>query len=179
MIPEALVYMANVGRPRRPSGMRYPVILPYPLADVDSANRALGHLVKNPFTEADLPIMRSLQQTVAEIAEALVSGHTPFPLESLNAMAMDVVGHLRLYSGEDNRLYASMVWHDNTSSAQLLVRILNELSQLDPRRFRTCARPECGMFFYDHTRSGTRLWHAESPCGWRERQRRRKRDQSQ
>jgi hypothetical protein len=34
------------------------------------------------------------------------------------------------------------------------------------------ARPECTLAFYDATRSATQRWHAERPCGLRERQRR-------
>ncbi|HYB26212.1 MAG TPA: CGNR zinc finger domain-containing protein [Solirubrobacteraceae bacterium] len=33
-----------------------------------------------------------------------------------------------------------------------------------------CERPECRLLFYGTTRSATQRWHAESPCGVRERQ---------
>jgi len=49
--------------------------------------------------------------------------------------------------------------------------IIDELDALEPDRLRRCARPECDLLFYDTTRSCTRRWHAEDPCGWRERQR--------
>jgi predicted RNA-binding Zn ribbon-like protein len=50
-----------------------------------------------------------------------------------------------------------------------------ELAEIDPTRLRRCQRRECDLLFYDTTRSATRRWHAESPCGIRERQRRHRR----
>ena len=56
--------------------------------------------------------------------------------------------------------------------AALLVAVIRELGELEPSRLRRCARPECGLVYYDATRSATQRWHAERPCGLRERQRR-------
>jgi predicted RNA-binding Zn ribbon-like protein len=56
-------------------------------------------------------------------------------------------------------------------AAALARRLIEELNALEPDRLRRCARPECDLLFYDTTRSRTRRWHAEDPCGWRERQR--------
>jgi predicted RNA-binding Zn ribbon-like protein len=48
-----------------------------------------------------------------------------------------------------------------------------QLHKQEPSRLRRCARPECRLVFYDDaTRSATQRWHAERPCGLRERQRR-------
>src|SRR6266545_4823641 len=57
----------------------------------------------------------------------------------------------------------------NALAADSTARV--ELNALEPDRLRRCARPECDLIFYDTTRSHTRRWHAEDPCGWRERQR--------
>jgi hypothetical protein len=47
-----------------------------------------------------------------------------------------------------------------------------DVGQIDPARLKRCERPACDLVFYDATRSGTQRWHADSPCGNRERQRR-------
>jgi predicted RNA-binding Zn ribbon-like protein len=68
-------------------------------------------------------------------------------------------------------LQQRLVWDDRSLAAGLARRLAEELSILEPGRLRRCARAECGLLFYDTTRSRTRRWHAEDPCGWRERQR--------
>jgi predicted RNA-binding Zn ribbon-like protein len=44
---------------------------------------------------------------------------------------------------------------------------------IDLSRLRQCQRKECDLLFFDTTRSRSQRWHAESPCGWLERQHRR------
>src|SRR5262249_14363845 len=63
-----------------------------------------------------------------------------------------------------------LVWEDVSVAGELARRLIEELAGLDPTRLRRCAREQCGLFFYDSTRSRTQRWHAEDPCGWRERQ---------
>jgi predicted RNA-binding Zn ribbon-like protein len=58
------------------------------------------------------------------------------------------------------------------SAPKLLAAVIRELSELESSRLRRCARPECELVFYDVSRSATQRWHAERPCGVRERQRR-------
>jgi predicted RNA-binding Zn ribbon-like protein len=70
------------------------------------------------------------------------------------------------------RFQSFWCWQDRHAPVVLARVLVEELQALDPPRLRRCARPECALVFYDTTRSGTRRWHAESPCGWRERQRR-------
>jgi predicted RNA-binding Zn ribbon-like protein len=53
-------------------------------------------------------------------------------------------------------------------------RLIEELAALEPNRLRRCARTACDLLFYDTTRSRTRRWHAEDPCGWRQRQQHRR-----
>jgi predicted RNA-binding Zn ribbon-like protein len=57
---------------------------------------------------------------------------------------------------------------------QLARQLIEELTLLDPTRLRRCAKEECDLLFYDNSRSRTQRWHAEDPCGWRERQRSRR-----
>jgi predicted RNA-binding Zn ribbon-like protein len=71
-------------------------------------------------------------------------------------------------------LRARLEWSEPTPVATLARRIALELGEIDPRRLKRCERPACELVFYDTTRSATRRWHAESPCGSRERQRRRR-----
>jgi predicted RNA-binding Zn ribbon-like protein len=66
-------------------------------------------------------------------------------------------------------LRQELLWEDGSSAAQLARRLITELASLDPARLRQCGRPQCTLLFYDTTRSRTRRWHAEDPCGWRER----------
>jgi predicted RNA-binding Zn ribbon-like protein len=54
--------------------------------------------------------------------------------------------------------------------ASRAVGIVNELAS---GCLRQCQRKECDLLFFDTTRSRSQRWHAESPCGWLERQHRR------
>ncbi len=70
-----------------------------------------------------------------------------------------------------------MVWEYPSGASELANRLIEELATLDSTRLRECERPECTLVFYDTTRPGTQRWHAEDPCGWYERQRRRRRQE--
>jgi predicted RNA-binding Zn ribbon-like protein len=72
------------------------------------------------------------------------------------------------------RLEAVVVWDSRPAAAALARRVIEELAAIDPVRLRRCARRECSLFFYDSSRSATQRWHSEVPCGWRERQQRRR-----
>jgi predicted RNA-binding Zn ribbon-like protein len=63
-------------------------------------------------------------------------------------------------------------WTDETLASALARRVVLEMDGIDRGRLRRCERAACNLVFYDTTRSNTRRWHAESPCGLRERQRR-------
>ena len=41
----------------------------------------------------------------------------------------------------------------------------------DPGRIRTCGNPECGWFFYDTSKNGSRRWCSMASCGNREKAR--------
>jgi predicted RNA-binding Zn ribbon-like protein len=53
-------------------------------------------------------------------------------------------------------------------------RVIEELGDIDLSRLRQCQRKECDLLFFDTTRSRSQRWHAENPCGWLERQHRRR-----
>ena len=166
--PRLLIRLANLGRPRRPSGSSLPRVQPV-LPDVATVSGQLADLVEQPVIETDLIELRRLQRMAVQLAEAIVAGETPDPTE-LNALASGSRAHAEL-EVTDGSLRRRLVWTDPSPTAMLARRLIDELDALHPDRLRRCARPECELLFYDTTRSRTRRWHAEDPCGWRERQR--------
>lgn len=167
MTPQTLVRLANLGRPRRPSGARVRQAEPV-LPDPATATRQLAQLISRPVTDADLPALRRVRRLAARTAEALLAGDTA-DCAAINALARGSTAHVEL-SATDGALYRQFVWHDTSIAAGVARRLVEELATLEPTRLRRCARAECSLLFYDTTRSRTRRWHAEDPCGWRERQ---------
>jgi predicted RNA-binding Zn ribbon-like protein len=166
--PEALVLLANLGRPRRPArkrSARAEPVLPGPAA----ATAQLAGLIDRPVGEADLADLHALQRAAVDAAESILAGELPAVAE-LNALSAGSTAHAELIvtEGAPRR---RLVWTDTSPAAALARRLVEELDALEPDRLRRCARPECDLLFYDTTRSRTRRWHAEEPCGWRERQR--------
>jgi predicted RNA-binding Zn ribbon-like protein len=165
--PEALITLANLGLPRRPGGARTRVT-EAALPDAATASRQLGKLIAGPVTEAELPGLRDLQRAAAQAVDALLAGKAP-DCAAVNVAASGSTGRVQLVvSG--GQLRERIVWDDGTAAAGLARQLVGELAALDPSRLRRCARRECDLVFYDTTRSRTRRWHAEDPCGWRERQ---------
>ena len=167
MIPTALVLLANLGRPRKPS--RAPARIAEPvLPDAVTASRQLADVIAPPVQESDLPGLRALQRFAGRAAEALLEGAVP-EADVLNDLARDSCARIQL-AASSGSLQQQLVWEDVSVAGQLARRLIEELAGLDPTRLRRCAREQCGLFFYDSTRSRTQRWHAEDPCGWRERQ---------
>jgi predicted RNA-binding Zn ribbon-like protein len=166
--PQALLLLANLGRPRRPSGAAAPHAEPI-LPDATVASAQLAEVVDRPVTAADLAHLRRLQRATVHAAEAILAGEAPNCAET-NALAAGSTARVELVVAE-GAPRRQLVWTDTSLAAALARRLVDELSVLEPDRFRRCARPECDLLFYDTTRSRTRRWHAEDPCGWRERQR--------
>lgn len=151
---ELLVWLANLGVPRRPGPSTPPDTPP-----VDVAGAGLDRLGD---------IARS-------VADDLIAGRAPdgVALATLNDLASGTA-RSRL-AWRDGRLSHELDWHDPDPTAAAARRLIGELATIEPSRLRRCAREECGLVFYDGTRSATRRWHADNPCGWRERQARRRR----
>jgi predicted RNA-binding Zn ribbon-like protein len=166
--PDTLLRFANLTVPRRPG--RGPRIYPDPLADRDAAARALGI----PRVDAaELRRLRELHETTVALVDALLVGRPlARPAARLNRLAEPSSATVRLDVGEDRGLRTQLDWSEPTPTAAMARRVALELGAIDPTRLRRCALPACELVFYDTTRSGTRRWHAESPCGARERQRR-------
>jgi predicted RNA-binding Zn ribbon-like protein len=94
------------------------------------------------------------------------------PAARLTELAQPSIASVRLDVGTHPILRARLEWSEPTPAATLARRVALELGEIDAGRLKRCGRPACNLVFYDTTRSGTRRWHAESPCGARERQRR-------
>lgn len=162
--------LANARAQRRPT--RAPAAVPHDaLADVATVTELLEPLLDLPVQEADLEALRAIQREVVAIVAALIDGSQP-PLEELNALAQRAPAVHELRVGPDGSLIGRLRPTPASATASLLARVIGELAELDCSRLRRCARPECRLVFYDTTRSGTQRWHAERPCGLRERQRR-------
>jgi predicted RNA-binding Zn ribbon-like protein len=166
--PRVLLLLANLGRPRRPSGVAAPYAEPI-LPDATVASAQLAEVVDRPVAAADLVDLRRLHLASVHAADAILARESVDCAE-LNALAAGSSARIELVV-TDGVPRRHLIWADTSLSAALARRLIEELNALEPDRFRRCARPECDLLFYDTTRSRTRRWHAEDPCGWRERQR--------
>lgn len=168
MTPDTLLGLANLTVPRKPD--RGPTIHPDPLASPATAAQALSL----PRLDASqLGNLRELHKTIVELVDGLLSGRpVARPAARLTRLARPSVATVRLDVGERQTLRAPLEWSEPTPAATLARRVALELGEIDVARLKRCERPACDLVFYDTTRSATRRWHAESPCGNRERQRR-------
>ena len=165
-----VVALANAQADRRPT--HAPVAVPHDaLADAASASELLRPFLDAPVDTQELAAVRAVQRAVVAIVDALIDGSHP-PLEALNALAAEEPVIYALKRQTDGKLRTTMRPKRASAAATLLVAVIHELGELEPARLRRCARPECTLVFYDVTRSATQRWHAERPCGLRERQRR-------
>ena len=140
------------------------------LKDANSASELLEPFLGQVVDSADLSALRALHRAVVGVVDALIDG-TPPPLVAINELAARVPATYALAPGSPRgRLRAVLSPRQNTAVERLVLEVVRELAELDPSRLRRCARPECRLVFYDATRSATQRWHAESPCGLRERQ---------
>ncbi|HEX3873771.1 MAG TPA: CGNR zinc finger domain-containing protein [Solirubrobacteraceae bacterium] len=168
MTPDTLLGLANLTVARKPG--RGPAIHPDPLASPATAVDALS---LTRLAASELGPLRDLHQAVVRLVDDLLTGRSvgrsaarlvELARPSIATVRLDVVGD-RTFDGR-------LDWTEPTPVATLARRIALELADFDPTRLRRCDRDACDLVFYDTTRSGTRRWHAESPCGIRERQRR-------
>jgi predicted RNA-binding Zn ribbon-like protein len=168
MTPDTLLGLANLTVPRKPD--RGPTIHPDPLAGPATAAQALSLPRLDP---SQLGALRELHMTVVQLVDGLLSGRSVArPAARLTKLAQPSIARVRLEGGRSQRLRSRLEWSEPTPAATLARKVALELGEIDVTRLRRCERPACSLVFYDTTRSGTRRWHAESPCGNRERQRR-------
>jgi predicted RNA-binding Zn ribbon-like protein len=147
------------------------------LADAAGATELLAPFLARPITPRELPALRELQRVVTAITDALIDG-SPAPLAALNRLAAEHPATRALAQGPDGILHVRLRLPRGPAAAILTHQTIGELEGLDSARLRRCSRPECRLVFYDLTRSGTRRWHSERPCGLRERQRRHRAKQA-
>ena len=166
-----VVALANALAARRPSGARTAVSRDA-LADVASAGELLGPYLDGPVEPHELAAVRAVQRAVAAIVDALIDAAEEPPLAALNALVAREPAVHALERAPDGTLRVTLTPERASAAASLLARAIRELGDLEPSRLRRCARPECWLVFYDVSRSATQRWHAERPCGLRERQRR-------
>ncbi len=166
-----VVALANAQADRRPSHARH-VVAHDALAHVAGANAVLEPFLDDPLDVRGLRQVRALHRAVVDIAAAVIDGSPP-PVDALNALAAREPVILALEPHGDG-LRTAVHATGAANIAKLVATVMDELSELEPSRLRRCARPECELVFYDTSRSGTQRWHAERPCGLRERQRRRR-----
>jgi predicted RNA-binding Zn ribbon-like protein len=171
VLPQTLILLANLGRARRPGGTPAPHREPV-LPDPTTASQQLAPVLSGPVTGADLPALGRLHHLAVEAAESLLSGQPP-DCAAITALAHHSTAHLEL-TATDGGLRQDLIWSDPSISSALARRLIAELAALEPNRLRRCARAACDLVFYDTTRSRTRRWHAEDPCGWRQRQHHRR-----
>ena len=168
MTPDTLLRLANLSVPRKPG--RGPTIYPDPLAGPATAAQALG---LRRLDRSQLGALRELHKTIVELVDGLLSGRpVTRPAARLTRLAQPSVATVRLDVGESQTVRARLEWSEPTPAATLARHVALELDEIEVTRLKRCQRPACDLVFYDTTRSATRRWHAESPCGARERQRR-------
>jgi predicted RNA-binding Zn ribbon-like protein len=165
-----VVALVNARAPRRPSGAR--AVEPHDaLADAAAASDLLEPFLGRRVEERELAAIRAVQAATVAIVDALIDGTEP-PLAALNALAAREPVVLALEPGPGRGLAHVLRPARPSAPAALIAAVIHELGEVDPSRLRRCARPECRLVFHDATRSATQRWHAERPCGLRERQRR-------
>jgi predicted RNA-binding Zn ribbon-like protein len=172
MTPDTLLSLANLTVARKPG--RGPTINPDPLASPATAMQALS---LPRLGTSQLGALRELHTTVVQLVDSLLDGRSVArSAAQLTKLAQPSVATVRLGVSENRTLHARLEWSEPTPAASLARRVALELAEIDVTRLKRCERPPCNLVFYDTTRSGTRRWHAESPCGNRERQRRHRTD---
>jgi predicted RNA-binding Zn ribbon-like protein len=166
-----VVALANARATRRPTGTRAAVAHDA-LVDAAGAGELLEPFLDRPVQAHELAEVRAVQRAVAAIIDALIERSDDPPIAALNTLAARHPTVHALERDPDGTLRGTLAPQRRSAAAALIVRAIGELSELEPSRLRRCARPECGLVFYDRSRSATQRWHAERPCGLRERQRR-------
>jgi predicted RNA-binding Zn ribbon-like protein len=168
--PETLLRLANLTVAVKPG--RAPKVHPDPLGTRGSAAVAMG---VSEVSQSDLAGLRELQELLVELVDRLLTGEQlDRQVARLAALTRASRAQARLEIAH-GRFHQHLEWTDPCLVARLARQVGLELGAIDPVRLRRCGRPECDLLFYDSTRSNTQRWHAESPCGQRERQRRHRR----
>jgi hypothetical protein len=92
--PQLLLLLANLGRPRRPSGAAAPSAEPI-LPDATVASAQLAEVIDQPVTAAGLADLRRLQRASVHAADAILAGEALDSAE-VNALAAGSCARIRL-----------------------------------------------------------------------------------
>jgi len=172
MNPSVLAALANLRRRRR-----WDTSPRAPFAHAGQARRALAEdgVAIAVLTQTDIPALARLADAVSELADCLALRRPPASraVDIINELASGCTGTAQLIT-DGGAVQSAMGWHDPDPVAGLARRVIEELDGIDLSRLRQCQRNECDLLFFDMTRSRSQRWHAENPCGWLERQRRRR-----
>ena len=172
MSPSVLVALANLQRRRR-----WDTAPRAPFAHAGQARRALAEdgVAIAVLTQTDIPALARLADAVSELADCLALRRPPVSraVDIINELASGCTGTAQLIIG-GRAVQSAMGWHDPDPVAGLARRVIEEFDGIDLSRLRLCQRNECDLLFFDMTRSRSQRWHAENPCGWLERQHRRR-----
>jgi predicted RNA-binding Zn ribbon-like protein len=166
--PDTLLTLANLTVARRPD--RGPTTHPDPLAHPGTAAHALG---RGRVDACELDALRELHRTIVTLVDRLLGGGSAArPAARLTRLAGPSVATVKLDVDDGRSVGTQFTWSEPTATATLARQVVLELGEIEVARLKRCERVECDLVFYDVTRPGTQRWHAESPCGNRERQRR-------
>lgn len=172
MTPDALVALANL--PRRRRGDTTPRT---PFVTLGRARQALAEdgLSLDGLTGKDLPALARLADAASRLGDDIALHRAPASqaVAVINELASGCSATARL-EVRGRSLRGVVDWRDPDPVAGLARRVIDELSVVDTGRLRQCGRAECDLLFFDLTRSRSQRWHAENPCGWLERQHRRR-----
>jgi len=124
---------------------------------------------------AELAGFRSLRGRLRNLVAAAIDHRSPAPedIEALDGAMIDAFSALRLAPGQDRPL----AWQDAAQPADKLRHgiardAVDLLTAGDPARLRRCTGEDCGWFFYDSSKNGTRRWCVMEDCGTRDKVRR-------
>ncbi|GAA1226569.1 CGNR zinc finger domain-containing protein [Kitasatospora nipponensis] len=121
--------------------------------------------------EADRPMQEALRSTREAIVELLavrgVGAEPHWGPERARTALNEVLAHgcVRRELGPDgpvDRIETDLpAWLPAWTAAEGVLRLLAEA----PDRIRSCASPDCVLYFLDTSKNGTRRWHAMASCG--------------
>lgn len=171
-VPSLTLAIANSARPRRPARARMPMV-DDPFRDGPTLVRFARNWrqVGSP-TVGKNELLRLVRwrDALSVFLTAFVAGKP-----SANALAIlnGEIERATLTRRLSAKLKVEAVAGDGLVE-RLVAICISEIARCDPGRIKRCMRPECSLLFYDTTRNLSARFHAETPCGWRAREARRR-----
>ncbi|MEU6040779.1 CGNR zinc finger domain-containing protein [Actinomadura sp. NPDC047616] len=112
---------------------------------------------------ADQATLDAALQTRGILLELLDRGPSPQAMDALNRVLERGALHYRLGPGgpESHPRTDDPAWLPSWLAATDYLRLMAD----SPGRVKPCAHPNCVLYFYDTTKSGTRRWCSMAVCG--------------